>query len=194
METVDMENIEAKMPDSFNLEFLKERTAAVLRNDPKIWEKIRLEYADLKSIYMGYFLYVVLVPTAVLFLMALVSSETLYHVVLSFVSMLLTPFVFAFVMEQVASRLESQVDRVNALKLVVYTLTPAVLTKVFAIIPQIEPIITLLGSIYSIYLMFKAAPLFVTIKEGKGLQFWGFSIGLSIVVMMLVVTFFTFFV
>ncbi len=194
METVDMENVEAKMPDSFNLEFLKERTAAVLRNDPKIWEKIRLEYADVKSLYMGYFLYVVLVPTAVLFLMALISSVTLYHVFLSFVSMLLTPFVFAFVMEQVASRLESQVDRVNALKLVVYTLTPAVLAKVFAIIPQIEPIITLLGSIYSIYLMFKAAPLFVTIKEGKGLQFWGFSIGLSIVVMMLVVTFFTFFV
>ncbi len=127
-------------------------------------------------------------------LMAIISSMTLHYVVLNLIMTLVAPIVFAFVMEQVAARLESQADRVNALKLVTYTSTPAVLAGVFVLIQFLAPIASLLGFIYGIYLMVKAAPLFVTIKEGKGVVFWGFSIGLSVVIMMVTITFLAYFV
>ena len=185
----DIEFPEAKMPESFDSNFIKERVLAVLRNEPKIWERIRSEYADIKSLYLGYYLYLALIPFVVYTLLSLFSKFIPFSMaIVQFLAALMVPFVFAIVAEQVANRLESKTDQVNIMKLVIFSSTPMLLAPLFAFVHFLFLVVSLLALAYSIYLMVSAAPLFVTIKEGNGPKFWGFTIGLTAVTIMIVTT------
>jgi len=150
---------------------LQARTVAILTKPADEWRVIASEPADVASLLREY-----AAPLSGLSAVCRFIGLTLVGVgvpllgtyrigVLRGLSMAIVTWVFALVgawlsavvVEKLAPNFKSHGSTVDALKLVVYAMTPIWLAGVLALVPQLLPL-TMLAALYSIYLFYLGLP------------------------------------
>jgi hypothetical protein len=135
---------------------LQTRVANILTRPASEWQVIAAERTDVESLYANYVLVLAAIPAVCAFL-ALASvyglSGGLVAGCLSYVSALVTTFVGAVIIEQLAPSFESDGDTTQALKLVAYASTPVWLAGVLRLVPLLEGLIVL-AVLYAVYLFY----------------------------------------
>ncbi len=121
--------------------------------DPKNeWPKIAEEQTDAASLYTGYAMILAAIPAIAMLIGSLGSGIVLAAV--AYVIGLAILYVVSIIVNLLAPTFDGTKNDINALKVVVYAMTPGWLAGIFNIIPFVGPLIALLGSLYGIYLLY----------------------------------------
>ena len=139
------------------MEQLSERVKAILLTPQTEWQVIAREPGDTAALFTRYVALLALIPALAGFIgSSLIGRYTpilaaligaIFHYVLTFVVV----YVVALVVDALAPTFGAKKNFPNALKLTVYSYTPAWLAGVFLLIPGLS-FLTLLG-LYGLYLM-----------------------------------------
>ncbi|HQH27616.1 MAG TPA: Yip1 family protein [Oligoflexia bacterium] len=161
--------------------------------DPKgIWEKLKSEEQTIEGLFRNYGFLILALPVIFKFLrMVSVGIELPFGVtyhwpfiqgvffsIVSYFLQIIGVFLMALIIEKLAPRFSCSVKRVDALKLVVYSLTPASLTSVFYLIPGLG-VLLLLGGLYSLYLFYQGFGCMTGVAQESRMKYFGFSLGAS---------------
>jgi hypothetical protein len=156
-----------------------ERIKNILISPKTEWEKIKSEPAGIAQVFTGYAIPLSLIPAVFGFLGLAVIGVSLgilgsYHIpfgialvwgVVYFVLGLVGLYVFALIINALASSFGSKPDMVKAFKLVVYSMTPAWIAGVLNIFPVIK-ILVFLASLYGLYILYLGfTPMMETPKD-----------------------------
>lgn len=109
----------------------------------------------------------------------------LFHAIISYVLTLVGVYVVAFIIDALAPSFDSRKDILSAAKLAVFSFTPAWIGGIFMIIPALG-IITLLASLYGLYLLYTGLPVLMETPKEKTLGYFVVVIIVSIVVSLLI--------
>ena len=156
-----------------------ERIKNILISPKTEWEKIKSEPAGIAQVFTGYAIPLSLISAVFGFLGLAVIGVSLgilgsYHIpfgialvwgVVYFVLGLVGLYVFALIINALASSFGSKPDMVKAFKLVVYSMTPAWIAGVLNIFPVIK-ILVFLASLYGLYILYLGfTPMMETPKD-----------------------------
>ena len=168
------------------------RAANILLEPQSEWSAIARERSDPKSLYLGYVAILALLPAAAtLISTSLVGSIgfgrlgpglALQAALAGYVLSLAMVLVIAFVAAVLAPRFGGHNDFEQALKLTAYALTPSWVTGVFTILPVVGWLISLLGGLYSLYLVQIGAPQLLHMPERGGIGFGILLVALGVVI------------
>lgn len=95
----------------------------------------------------------------------------LAHMVLSYVMMVGAVYLLALVIDALAPTFGAQKNFNQALKLAAFAPTAAWVAGIFSIIPALA-ILTLLGSLYTLYLLFIGLPVLMRVPEDKTVPYF----------------------
>jgi len=148
---------------------LVQRVQDILLRPRETFTAIEAEPADTASLYKNYLLILAAIPALAGFIgMSLVGMGFLgihipitagvVHMVLNYVLSLAMIYVVALIADALAPNFGGVRDRMQALKLVAYGSTAALVGGVFSIIPSLS-VLGLLAAAYSIYLIYIGAPI-----------------------------------
>jgi hypothetical protein len=170
------------------------RAANILLAPQSEWSAIARERSDPKSLYLGYVAILAILPAAAtLVSTALVGSVgfgrlgpglALQAAVTGYLLSLAMVLVIAFAASALAPRFGGQGDFGQALKLTAYALTASWVTGVFTFLPVVGWLISLLGGLYSLYLVQIGAPQLMRMPERAAVGF-----GILLVSMAVIITF-----
>ncbi len=170
------------------------RAANILLAPQSEWPAIARERSDPKSLYVGYVAILAILPAAAtLISTSLVGSVgfgrlglgvALQAALAGYLMSLAMVLVIAFVASALAPRFGGQGDFGQALKLTAYALTASWVTGVFTILPVVGWLISLLGGLYSLYLLQIGAPQLMRMPERAAVGF-----GIVLVALAVVITF-----
>jgi len=170
------------------------RAANILLEPQSEWSAIARERSDPKSLYLGYVAILAILPAAAtLISTSLVGSVgfgrlgagiALQAALAGYLMSLAMVLVLAFVASALAPRFGGQGDFGQALKLTAYALTASWVTGIFTILPVVGWLISLLGGLYSLYLVQIGAPQLMQMPERAAVGF-----GILLVAMAVVITF-----
>ena len=136
------------------------------------WPAVAAEPATVGSVYSGYVVLIALLPAIAQFIKYSVLgfsvpllgtyrssvsaglSSALSYYVLSLISV----FVLALIIDALAPRFGATKDRVQAVKTAAYAYTAAWVGGIGVIVPGIGTLLSLIGGIYSIYLLYLGLP------------------------------------
>lgn len=157
---------------------LVERVRLVLTQPTRAWEVIDGEATTVRDLYLGYACILAAIgPVAGLigrvvfqfavfgFLSALADAIIAYALNLALV------FVVAMVTDAMAPSFDGQKNQVQAFKSIVYGCTAAWVGGVFSIVPELARVGTVLGVLYSLYLLWLGAPKLMKVPPEKALGF-----------------------
>lgn len=105
----------------------------------------------------------------------------LVQMVLGYGLALMMVYVIALIADALAPGFGGQKNTFNALKLVAYSSTAAMLGGVFAVIPALGAL-TLVASIYSLYLLYVGVPILMKVPQEKALPYTAVLVVCAIVV------------
>jgi hypothetical protein len=170
------------------------RAANILLAPQSEWSAIARERSDPKSLYLGYVAILAILPAAAtLVSTALVGSVgfgrlgpglALQAAVTGYLLSLAMVLVIAFAASALAPRFGGRGDFGQALKLTAYALTASWVTGVFTVLPVVGWLISLLGGLYSLYLVQIGAPQLMRMPERAAVGF-----GILLVAMAVIITF-----
>ncbi len=155
-----------------------ERAKNIIVNPKGTWPKIKHEPADIKELYINYAAPLALIPAvASLIGMTLIGLrlphglvrapflEALLGGLVSYLMNLLVIFLIAWAAKLIAPAFGSKAHLASAVKLVVYSMTPAWLAGVFSVIPGLG-ILNILG-LYGVYLLVIGLPVMMGTPKKK---------------------------
>jgi hypothetical protein len=167
------------------------RAANILLEPQSEWSAIARERSDPKSLYLGYVAILAILPAAAtLISTSLVGSIgfgrlgaglALQAALAGYVLSLAMVLVIAYVASALAPRFGGQGDFDQALKLTAYALTASWVTGIFTILPVIGWLISLLGGLYSLYLVQVGAPQLLQMPERAAVGFGIVLVALGVV-------------
>jgi hypothetical protein len=156
-----------------------ERIKNILISPKTEWIKIQSEPAGIAQVFTGYAIPLALIPVIFGFLgraliginlgilgtfripIAYAIAWAIVYLVLSLIGL----YVFALVVNALATSFGSKPDMVKAFKLVVYSMTPGWIAGVFQIFPLLSILIFLAG-LYGLYILYLGfAPMMETPKD-----------------------------
>lgn len=105
----------------------------------------------------------------------------LVQMVLGYGLTLAMVYVMAMIADALAPGFGGQKNSMNALKLVAYSSTAAMVGGIFALIPALSPL-TLLASLYSLYLLYLGVPTLMKVPQEKALPYTAVLVVCAIVV------------
>lgn len=169
---------------------LVDRVKNILLQPKAEWAVIEPEKTDPKTLYTTYICILALIPAVASFIstafivsffagrigLGLVLVATITQYVLGLVMV----FVVAFIADALATSFDGQKNLEQALKLTAYAMTAAWVAGIFTIIPILGWLLSLLGSLYSLYLFYLGAPVLMKVPEPK-------AIGYTIVVVLVAI-------
>lgn len=178
-----------------------QRAKAVITNPVGTWETIKAEPAQIGDIYRNYLMYMAALPAIAMFIgvsiigvnvpfigtyrapffSTLVAQAVSYGVTLAMV------YAVAMILEFLAPKFGGTVDRTSAVKLVAYSLTPAMAAGIFAIMPWLGFFVLAAASLYSIYVFFTGVSVLTTVPSDRRIGFIAVS-ALATFILGLIVT------
>jgi hypothetical protein len=170
------------------------RATNILLQPQSEWSAIAHERSDVRALYLGYIAILALLPAAAtLISIWLVGSlgfgrlgagVALRAALTGYVLSLAMVVVLAFVANQLAPRFGGRSDFDQALKLTAYALTASWVAGIFTILPVVGWLISLLGGLYSLYLLQVGAPQLMKMPERDAVGY-----GIALVAIGIVLTF-----
>ncbi|MFM8899533.1 MAG: YIP1 family protein [Burkholderiales bacterium] len=162
---------------------LVQRITDILLKPKDTWPTIAQEPADVASIYSRYLVFLAAIPAIAGFIgFSLVGMNTfgvsfrlpittgLVNMVVSYVLSLVMVFVLALIVDALAPSFGGSKNQVNALKVVAYSLTAALVGGVFSLLPALA-MLGLLAALYSVYLLYTGLPVLMKCPQDKSLGY-----------------------
>jgi hypothetical protein len=154
------------------------RVQGILLKPKDEWVKIKDEPTTIQQLFTSYAVILAAIPIVAQFLgWALVGFRIPYlggswmgrailYLIFSYVFNLVIIYVFGLIINALAPNFSSTQNLPNAMKLAVYSMTPAWVAGIFYIIPSLG-VLAVLGALYGIYLLYVgfSTPLMGTPKE-----------------------------
>jgi len=162
------------------------RVQNILMRPAAEWDVIEAEPATVQGLYVGYVMILAAIPPIASVIGSLAFGHgfavagTIILAVVSYVLALVGVFVVAFIIDALAPSFGAQRNQVQAVKLVAYSYTAAWVAGVAQIIPQIGGLITLLGSLYALYLMYLGLPKLMKSPSDKTIGYFVVSLLVAI--------------
>jgi hypothetical protein len=151
---------------------LQKRVVAILTNPADQWRAIAGEPATVEGLMRGYAAPLAAIPAVAQFIgfsvigitvpvfggaLRLGIVRSFVNAVLSWVLALVGAWIAAIVIEKLAPTFQSRGGAAQALKLVVYSMTPMWVGGVLYLVPPLVPLL-LLAALYAIYLFYLGLP------------------------------------
>jgi hypothetical protein len=180
---------------------LVSRVQAILLKPKEEWVKIKAETSTVAELFTSYAVILAAIPAVATFIqVSLIGQRVpiigwvrigigrgLAQAILTYVLTLVSVYVSALVINALAPTFSSTPNQINALKLVVYSMTPGWVAGVLNIIPYLG-ILAMLAGLYGLYILYLGflTPMMDTPKE-KVMSY--FIISLVVVLVLYVVVF-----
>ncbi|MEJ5273664.1 MAG: Yip1 family protein [Spirochaetota bacterium] len=155
---------------------LFERVKNILFNPLESWQKIKEEQEDIKTFLTSYVLILsAIIPLAQFFGFVIFGRifgirinffKGLLDLIISYFVQITGIILASFVMSQLSVTLNYKKDFMAHFKLICYSLTPYWILGIFYLIPPIW-LVSLIGALYSIYLIFLGADKIIEISREK---------------------------
>lgn len=162
---------------------LIERAKGILLKPKETWTDIEAETASTAGLFTGYLMLLAAIPAVCGFIgMSLIGFSGfgvtvrvpllagLANMVVSYVLSLVGVFVLALIVDALAPTFGGMKSQIQALKLVVYASTAALLGGVFSLLPSLS-MLGLLAALYSIYLIYTGLPVLMKNPPEKSLVY-----------------------
>jgi hypothetical protein len=157
---------------------LIKRAQGIILKPQEEWAKIKDEPTTVPQLFTQYAVILAAIPAVAMFIgMALLgfripfsgaswTGRGLMYAIFSYILGLVSVYIFGFVINALAPNFASTQNLTAAMKLAVFSMTPAWLAGIFYIIPSLGILVTL-GSLYGIYILYLgfSHPLMGTPKE-----------------------------
>ncbi|HMA54307.1 MAG TPA: Yip1 family protein [Acidobacteriota bacterium] len=154
-----------------------QRVQSILLRPKEEWAKIKAEPTTIAGLYTSYIMILAAIPAGFEFLRRILIERlpvighwpvgrALASAVISYVLTLVSVYLFALIINELAPTFSSAKNMTNALKLVVYSMTPAWLAGLLSIVPGLWSL-SVVASLYGIYLLYLGfdAPMMETPKD-----------------------------
>jgi hypothetical protein len=171
-----------------------DRAKEIILQPKMTWEKIKEESITEKDLYTSYAAILAVIPATAYFIgLSLVGmslpgfhyrvpvASGLMYAVLQYILTLVGMYAVAIIIEKLAPYFNSRKDRLAALKVAVFSWTPALAAGVFGIFPSLSPLI-LLASLYSLYLFYIGLPILMETPKERAIGYFAVVTVASIVV------------
>ena len=178
-------------------EGLISRVKNILLSPNAEWARIDLEPATIKGLYLGYACILAAIgPLASLIGGQLFGASTLFGAIhpslvaavsgaiVSYLLSLAGVFVLALVIEALAPTFGGTKDRVQAMKVAVYSSTASWVAGIFGLIPALA-ILSLVG-LYSLYLLYLGLPKLMKTPQDKALAYTALVVVAYIVIFVVI--------
>jgi hypothetical protein len=175
-----------------------QRVKDILLKPTDTWAEIKTEQATIKELYTSYAALLAVIPPLASFIgMSLLGFSILAfsyriplgwgisHAVVSYVLSLVGLYVVALIIDALAPSFGSQKNQVKAMKVAVFSWTPAWIAGILTLIPVLSPLAMLL-SLYSLYLFYLGLPILMETPKDKTIGYFIVTILVSIVVFILI--------
>lgn len=162
---------------------LIERAKGILLKPKETWADIEAETASTAGLFTGYLMLLAAIPAVCGFIgMSLIGFSGfgvtvrvpllagLANMVVSYVLSLVGVFVLALIVDALAPTFGGMKSQIQALKLVVYASTAALLGGVFSLLPSLS-MLGVLAALYSIYLIYTGLPVLMKNPPEKSLVY-----------------------
>lgn len=162
---------------------LVRRVQDILLKPKDTWPAIDAEPADAKGLYTGYLMILALIPALASFIgMSFIGVGAfgfsmrvpvlwgLSSMVVHYVMTLVMVYVLAVVVDALAPNFGGTQSRIQALKLVVYGSTAALVGGIFSLVPALSNL-GLLAALYSIYLFYVGLPVLMKCPQDKAVGY-----------------------
>lgn len=175
---------------------LRARVQNIIIKPKEEWLKIKEETTEIKTLFTSYAAILAAIPAAANFVgMSFIGRRIpflgwyrigivrgIIYAIFSYILSLVAAAVLGFVIKALAPSFSSLPNLVQAMKVAVYSFTPAWVAGVLYIIPALSPLV-LLASLYGLYILYLgiAAPLLETPKD-KVIGYFIVSVVVAIVV------------
>lgn len=183
----------SRIGSSFDIQAIIERAKEVILKPELAWEKIKSEESSITDIYKNYLAPLAAIGPIALWLKMSVFGITvgiapfattvripffagLVDAIINFCTSLLITFLAALILEKLAPKFGATTTLNNTFKLLAYAATPAMVAGIFYLIPVLGPLIILIASIYSLYLLYKGALKMIEVPQENRLSYFAVSI------------------
>jgi Yip1 domain len=167
----------------FNKSHLVERVKNILLKPVETWGVIAYEPDTAKGLFTGYAAILAAIPPVARFIGGQIFGYSVFGVtyrapllgalvgaIFQYVLSLIGIYVFALIIEALAPSFDGHKNRTQALKVAVYSYTAAWVAGIFAIIPALA-VLSILGGIYSLYLLYLGLPRVMNAPPSKALGY-----------------------
>lgn len=136
------------------------RVKAILLTPKTEWPVIAGEPATIGDLYKNYILILAAIPAVIGLLLALSwgFGQSVISVIVQYAATLAMVYIMALIVEALAPTFGGQKDRVQALKVVGYSLTAGWVASIGTLIPLFGVLVALAGLVYGIYLLYLGLP------------------------------------
>ena len=193
--TQSAENIDSTSitKTGFNFGDWVNRLIFVLTNPQTCWETIKNENVTIKGFYTTYLIPLALIPTVCVYVGGILFGVNiggfstsinigsgLVHQILAFAGMLLSMYAIAMVIETLTPSFKGTIDRVGALKLIGYTMTPLGVAGLLNLVPILAPL-GILFALYGLYIYFQGMVPMANIPVERKLGFFFTTLILGVI-------------
>jgi len=160
---------------------LVEMAKGIILRPSQTWLEIKEEKTTISELYTSYAVILAAIPAVAQFIgtsmvgyslmgthIKLGFGSALGQAITQYVLSLVAIYVVALIADALAPKFNSRKDILNAFKAVVFSMTPAWVGGVFLVIPTLAGL-TLLASLYGIYLFYLGLPLLMETPKEKSL-------------------------
>ena len=165
---------------------LTERVRNILLRPTSEWAVIDGEAASIEGLFTGYAAVLAMIPAVAALIGGLLFTRAgligvLVDAILAFVLSLAAVFVEGLIFDALAPSFGAQRNRMQALKLAVYSATPGWIAGALDIIPRLSPLAGLVG-LYGLYVLYRGLPVLMKSPPEKTTAYFLVSVAVLIVV------------
>jgi hypothetical protein len=157
---------------------LVDRVKNIITSPSTEWARIDAEPATVAGLFTGYAMILAAIgPVATVIGLALVGFPLPYAIanaVIGYIVSLATVFIVSLIIDALAPSFGGTKNQVQATKVAVYSATPVWLLGILSIIPQLLPLMIVLGLValaYGIYLMYLGLPRLMRVSADKAVGY-----------------------
>lgn len=175
---------------------LIERVKFIITTPKTEWNAIEAEQTSTKELYIGYILILAAIsPIAGFLKMSIFGIKVPFvgtyrigigasigNMILNYVFTLVGVYIMALIIDFLAPTFGGSKNQLQALKTVAYAYTAAWIAGIALLIPWIGILILLIGSLYSIYLLYLGLPVTMKCPQEKSVGYTAVSIIIAIVI------------
>ena len=175
-----------------------QRVKDIILKPADTWAEIKAEQVTIKELYTSYAVPLAAIPPLASFIGTSLLGFSMFafsyriplgwgisHAVISYILSLVGLYVVALIIDALAPSFGSPKNKVNAMKVAVYSWTPSWIAGILMLIPVLSPIAILL-SLYSLYLLYLGLPALMDTPKDKAIGYFIVTILVSIVVFILI--------
>jgi len=175
---------------------LTERVKLIITSPKTEWNTIENEQTSAKELYVGYILILAAItPIAGFLKMSIFGikipfvgtyrmgiGQSLGNMILNYIFILVGVYVMALIVDMLAPTFGGNKNQLQALKTVAYAYTAAWVAGILQLIPWIGIPLLLVGSLYSIYLLYLGLPVTMKCPPEKSMGYTAVSILVAIII------------